>query len=644
MTGRKLRMGFVLDVVGYGARLAPLRSDVQRRLPRLVSAMLLQCGLALENVEHEWTGDGINVVMPADADPTVALPVLLRALATLLGEDNARSDDRMRLRMSVGIGLVENSTAGFGGPMIIEMSRMVNSAALRSALAAYPRADLVAAISDQVHSVIIRPGYPGIPGTQFTRVDVAEKEFRAPAWIWVSARQWTVPAYGPLSKGDPRLVGRPNTDRYRLAARLAVSRASAVYLALAADGTRLAVKAFRREALAEGGQGGQGGQDGESAARARLAAGVRVAAMVRGPRTAMLVDADPDAASPWVATLLVPGPSLDAVITQTGPLPPESVLWLAAGMARGLADVHMAGLAHRSLRPSNVLLGPDGPVLTDVGTCWPAISDAPAAGQPRAAGGHEGTATDLIAEGLDADEDILALGCVAFFAATGRSPYGERLASGEHLPQGTEAADLADCPAGLLPIVVACLLPPAQRPSAKALLAMVEAAAGLMPRDWLPQVVTDRFADYQALPDSSGAGRQPRSWLPRLAGMAKRRRQLTNRARSTGAIGCDYDWTEPRPHRLAIPRRPAHADGTGAALPVARPAGGRGGHPVRPQPDRLAAHWRRVHRVGGAGHRPPLRRRLPGAHRGHRPVPVRRELGGAVRDSVPVLRHRANGV
>jgi hypothetical protein len=517
MTGRKLRMGFVLDVVGYGARSAPLRSDVQWRLPRLVSAMLLQCGLALESVEHEWTGDGINVVMPADADPTVALPVLLRALAALLGEDNARSDDRMRLRMSIGIGLVENSTAGFGGPMIIEMSRMVNSAALRSELAAYPRADLVAAISDQVHSAIIRPGYPGIPGTQFTRIDVAEKEFRAPAWIWVSARQWTMPAYTPLSRGDPRFVGHPNTDRYRLAARLAIGRTSTVYLALAADGTRLAVKAFRREAVTEGGKGRKGGkggkgwQGGEGAARARLAAGVRAAAAVRGPRTAVLVDADPDAASPWVATLLVPGPSLDSVITQTGPLPPESALWLAAGMARGLADIHMAGLAHRSLRPSNVLLGPDGPVLTDVGTCWPAISDARAA------------ATDLIAEDLDADEDILALGCVAFFAATGRTPYGERLASGEHLPQGTEAADLADCPAGLLPIVVACLLPPAQRPSAKALLAMAEAAAGPMPRDWLPQVVTDRFADYQVLPDPSGASCQPRSWLSRLAGMAKRR-------------------------------------------------------------------------------------------------------------------------
>src|ERR1051326_4034142 len=119
---RTLRMGFVLDVADYGARPAPLRSYVQRKLPMLVSEMLANCGMGLHDVEHEWTGDGINAIMPADVDPSAALPVLIRTLAALLGEHNARASDRIRLRMAVGIGLVENSAAGFGGPMIIDMS------------------------------------------------------------------------------------------------------------------------------------------------------------------------------------------------------------------------------------------------------------------------------------------------------------------------------------------------------------------------------------------------------------------------------------------------------------------------------------------------------------------------------------------
>ena len=308
------------------------------------------------------------------------------------------------------------------------------------------------------------------------------------------------PAYTPLSRGDPSIVNRSNTDRYRLAARLAVGRASIVYLALAADGTRLAVKTFPPGGPGRSSApGGPGGED----ARARLAAGVLAAAAVRGPRTAVVVDADPDAAIPWVATLLVPGPSLDSVIAQTGPLPAQSALWLAAGMARGLADVHRAGLVHRSVRPSNVLLGPDGPVLTDAGTSWLAISGA---------------------GDLDAGEDILALGCLAFFAATGRTLSGDCPAKGEHPPPETEDPDLSGCPDGLLPIVTACLRPPAQRPSAQAVLTMLEAAAGPVPGDWLPPAVAGRLADYQVLPRLPGASRRSGSWLPRLALMAKRRR------------------------------------------------------------------------------------------------------------------------
>src|SRR5215469_3467662 len=230
---RMLRMGFALDVVGYGARLAPLRSEVQRRLPRLVAAMLGNCGFRLESIEHEWTGDGINVVLPADADPAHALPILIRALAAQLTEDNARAADRIRLRMSVGIGLVENAATGFGGPLILDMSRLVNSAPLRGALTANPDADLVSAISDQVHSAIIRPGYPGIPAAQFTRADVTEKEFTGLAWIWVSTRQWTAPALEPLARGDPRWIRSSHRGRYHLAARLGAGPASTVYLARA---------------------------------------------------------------------------------------------------------------------------------------------------------------------------------------------------------------------------------------------------------------------------------------------------------------------------------------------------------------------------------------------------------------------------
>src|ERR1700744_3098230 len=121
-SGRALRMGFVLDVAGYGARTAPGRDDVQRRLRQLVVAALAACGLALGawGVDHQWTGDGINAILPAGIDPTVVLAVLIRSLTADLQADNARYDDRVRLRMAVGVGLIERSAAGLGGAGVVE--------------------------------------------------------------------------------------------------------------------------------------------------------------------------------------------------------------------------------------------------------------------------------------------------------------------------------------------------------------------------------------------------------------------------------------------------------------------------------------------------------------------------------------------
>ncbi len=73
--------------------------------------------------------------------------------------------------------------------------------------------------------MMIRPGYPGIPGGQLTRVNVAAKEFSGPAWLWLSARQWSEPAYLPLTSADPAQV-----DGYRIYARLGGSAAGVVYL------------------------------------------------------------------------------------------------------------------------------------------------------------------------------------------------------------------------------------------------------------------------------------------------------------------------------------------------------------------------------------------------------------------------------
>jgi hypothetical protein len=475
-SGRALRMGFVLDVAGYGTRTVPERDAVQQRLRQLVVAALAACGLALDalGVDHQWTGDGINAILPAGIDPTVVLAVLMRSLAASLRSDNARCDDRIRLRMAVGVGLIERSAAGFGGPVIVEINRLVNSAALRSALAGEPDADLAVAVSDQAHALIIQPGYPGIPGGQFSRVSVAEKEFSGFAWVWVSTRQWSGPAYLPLGPADHREAGR-----YRVAARLGTGPAGVVYLAGRADPGWAAVKVFDQRLTTS-----------DPDRLRRLSDGARAASADLDPHLAPVIDFDTSQPGPaWVARTLVPGPSLAAAATETGPLPAATAGWVAIGVARALTALHTAGLAHQGVSAHNVMLGADGPVLTDFGTSRSALLAGPGR----------------------AEDDVLMLGATAFFAATSRFPWGTAPVAPSGGAAGPGEPELDGCPPWLAPVVLACLAPdPAARPPAADVESRLLREIGEQPRGWLPVPVAARVTEFQALPASRARFRWPR--------------------------------------------------------------------------------------------------------------------------------------
>ena len=484
----RLRMAFVLDVVGYGARSVPQQQEVQRRLHALVDATLDECELKLdpEIVDFQWTGDGINAVLPADIDPTAALPVLIRSLASALAADNTRSADRVRIRMAVSVGLIERGATGFTGQLIVDINRLVDSAPLRAALAQTPTADLAVAISDHVYAMLIRPGYPGIPGGQLTRVDVVAKEFSGAAWLWLSARQWSEPAYLPLTSADPGQV-----DGYRIYARLGGTAAGVVYLGgpgdpnadagvsnTAADRREpawVAVKVFNQSLVAD------------DVTRRRLASGALAASVLPDPHLAAVVASDTASARPWVASTLIRGPSLADTVTQTGPLPAAAAGWTALGLARALATVHQAGLTHSAISPRNVLLDARGPMLTDFGVNRAALAFGP--GSP--------------------EEDVFLLGYTIHYAATGHGPWPDlvvdlaRSGAGA-VPPGD--LDLTGCPAGLARVVLACLAPdPARRPTADRLVGWLANLADQRPGSWLPGPVAARLRDYQELPPPRSA-------------------------------------------------------------------------------------------------------------------------------------------
>jgi outer membrane protein assembly factor BamB len=186
---------------------------------------------------------------------------------------------------------------------------------------------------------------------------------------------------------------------------------------------------------------------------------------VRPLYTAAIVDADPDADPPWLATTYIDGPSLRDWVHDHGPLPPGAVLLLAAGLAEALASIHRTNLVHRDLKPSNVLLDDAGPRIIDFG-----IAVSPEA--TRLTTSLVGTPSYLAPELVDGGEpappsDIFSLGATLVFAATG-TPLVDNGTMLEQLVQiSTGRFDLSAVPRELRPVIVRCLSRrPRDRPTA----------------------------------------------------------------------------------------------------------------------------------------------------------------------------------
>src|SRR5690242_19254821 len=162
----------------------------------------------------------------------------------------------------------------------------------------------------------------------------------------------------PLSAGDPKIMGD-----YRLLDRLGSGGMGVVYLARSPSGRQVAVKVVHA----------QFAEDEEF--RTRFRQEVAAARRVSGAFTAPVVDADPEAERPWMATQFIPGPTLSEHVKRNGPMAPAELRRLMAGLAEALRDIHRVGVVHRDLKPSNVLLADDGPRVIDFGISRPKDSE-----------------------------------------------------------------------------------------------------------------------------------------------------------------------------------------------------------------------------------------------------------------------------
>jgi outer membrane protein assembly factor BamB len=212
----------------------------------------------------------------------------------------------------------------------------------------------------------------------------------------------------PLSTDDPESIGG-----YALLDRLGSGGMGVVYLGRSASGRQVAVKLVHA----------QYAQDEEF--RTRFRQEIAAARRVSGAFTAPVVDADPEAERPWMATQYVPGRTLADAVQQDGPLGGRELRTLGLGLVEALRDIHRVGVVHRDLKPANILMAGDGPRVIDFGISRAADNQTLTVTVGRLLGTPRFMSPEQLRSPRDVTtaSDVFSLGALVVYAATGIGPF-----------------------------------------------------------------------------------------------------------------------------------------------------------------------------------------------------------------------------
>ncbi|MEV6537595.1 serine/threonine-protein kinase [Streptomyces sp. NPDC051665] len=224
------------------------------------------------------------------------------------------------------------------------------------------------------------------------------------------------------------------------------------------------------------------GMEYDEVALARVRREFGAASRVGELATARVLDADLSGQHPYIVSEFVQGPTIQQHVAAGGPLPSGRLQSLGLAVAHALAQVHRVGVVHRDVKPSNILLSPDGPRIIDFGIARDDRSLESALTTPGSVLGSPAYMSPEQVKSLPvtAASDVFSLGGTLYFAGTGRHPFAGESDYEVLVAVCTRDADLTAVPEPVRSVIADCLRKdPAERPTAAQLVTRL-AAAGEM--------------------------------------------------------------------------------------------------------------------------------------------------------------------
>ena len=278
-----------------------------------------------------------------------------------------------------------------------------------------------------------------------------------------------------LNAGD--LVGG-----YTLISRLGSGAMGSVWRVRDDGGHQYAMKILR-DSLADENDSPQQRRD-QLTARERLRREAMALQKVRHPGVCGIVDMELDDALAFIVTELIEGKNLREDVRINGRYVGDDLERLARKLIEAVRAVHAAGIVHRDIKPTNVMVSNTGPVLVDFGIAMgEGESHVTRTGLVM---GTPGFIAPEIIDGAESDEntDWWSVASVLAFAATGEPVFGTKpmMAVLERAAAGS--ANLAGLPAGTMKAFRSALDPDRTKRCSPDDLLQAIAIDALNPQSW----------------------------------------------------------------------------------------------------------------------------------------------------------------